>query len=543
MGERALRGVSAAPGVAVGKAIVLDHVEKRAGDAIPAARRLVELDTARSALDTAAEELESLASQLKREGRQHEADIVETGVLMAHDPTLAARLESLVLDSGLPASEALRGAAEAIASELAQLRDPMLALRADDVRSLGRRAAARANGVQPGAIDGVIVAAELGPADVAELATTARGVALAGGGVTAHAAIVARSLGVPMVVALGAAVLEIEDGEEVVIDGGGGVVYRRPEAARVEAARAEVARIRDARKQAIAQRSDPAKTMDGRTVRVLANAASVAEVTESLAQGAEGVGLLRTELLYLDAQGWPTESHQASFLRPILAPLAGRTATVRLLDFGGDKTPPFLRGATGRGIELLLESPDALHAQLSAIVSAGARTRLRILVPMVTSPAQIRAVREVLATVVDGQPSPELGSMIETPEAALRAKEIAEVSDFLSIGTNDLTQLVLGLDRERSKSAPVLDLKVMRLIDKTMRAGRAAGIPVDVCGEAASDPIAMPILVGLGVDELSVAAARVGEVRKLIRGLELSASREAANRLLDQPADAGRKRG
>jgi phosphoenolpyruvate-protein kinase (PTS system EI component) len=215
---------------------------------------------------------------------------------------------------------------------------------------------------------------------------------------------------------------------------------------------------------------------------------------------------------------------------------------VRLLDFGGDKTPPFLRGATGRGIELLLESPDALRAQLSAIVSAGARTRLRILVPMVTGPAQIRAVREVLAILVDGQPSPELGSMIETPEAALRAEEIAEASDFLSIGTNDLTQLVLGLDRERSKSAPVMDPRVLRLIDKTIRAGRAAGIPVDVCGEAASDPIAMPILVGLGVDELSVAAARVGEVRKLIRGLELSASREAANRLLDQPADAGRKR-
>jgi phosphoenolpyruvate-protein kinase (PTS system EI component) len=215
---------------------------------------------------------------------------------------------------------------------------------------------------------------------------------------------------------------------------------------------------------------------------------------------------------------------------------------VRLLDFGGDKTPPFLRGATGRGIDLLLESPDALRAQLAAIVSAGALTRLRILVPMVTSPAQIRAVREVLATIVDAPSSPELGSMIETPEAALRAEEIAEVSDFLSIGTNDLTQLVLGLDRERSKSAPVTDPKVLRLIDKTMRAGHAAGLPVDVCGEAASDPIAMPILVGLGVDELSVAAARVGEVRRWIRGLEFSATREAANRLLDQPADAGRKR-
>jgi phosphocarrier protein FPr len=161
---------------------------------------------------------------------------------------------------------------------------------------------------------------------------------------------------------------------------------------------------------------------------------------------------------------------------------------------------------------------------------------------MVTSPEQIRSVRGVLATVLDGRPSPQLGSMIETPDAALRAEEIAGVSDFLSIGTNDLTQLVLGLDRERSKSAPVTDLKVLRLIDNTMRAGRGAGIPVDVCGEAASDAIAMPILVGLGADELSVAAARVGEVRKWIRGLDFAASRDAGNRLLDQPADAGRKR-
>jgi phosphoenolpyruvate-protein kinase (PTS system EI component) len=275
----------------------------------------------------------------------------------------------------------------------------------------------------------------------------------------------------------------------------------------------------------------------------LANAASVAEVVESIEQGAEGVGLLRTELLYLDAQGWPTQAQQASFLGPILAPLSGRIATVRLLDFGGDKTPPFLRGTTARGIELLLDNRDALRAQLAAIVSAGARTELRILVPMVTSPQQIRSVREVLAIVLDGRPSPQVGSMIETPDAARRADEIAEVSGFLSIGTNDLTQLVLGLDREHSKSAPVTDARVLRLIDKTVRAGRAAGIPVDVCGEAASDPIAMPILVGLGVDELSVAAARVGEVRKWIRGLDFAACRVSSeSRLLDQPADAGRER-
>jgi phosphocarrier protein FPr len=161
---------------------------------------------------------------------------------------------------------------------------------------------------------------------------------------------------------------------------------------------------------------------------------------------------------------------------------------------------------------------------------------------MVTGPEQVVAVRQALATVAGGAPLPEVGAMIETPEAALGASAIAKVSDFLSIGTNDLTQLVLGLDREQSKSAPVTDVKVLRLIDSTVRAAHEAGIVVDVCGEAASDAVAMPILVGMGVDELSVAAARVGEVRGWIRGLDFASSRASAEkRLLDQSADAAGK--
>jgi phosphoenolpyruvate-protein kinase (PTS system EI component) len=391
-------------------------------------------------------------------------------------------------------------------------------------------------------ISGILVARTLGPADVAEIATNAKGVALAGGGVTAHAAIVARSLGVPMVVGIGPDALDLEDGEEVVLDGDGGVLYRHPGAGRIAAALAEAERRYVAREHAVAHRLQPAETKDGHRVRVLANAASVAEVVESLEQGAEGIGLLRTELLFLDARAWPPLAQQSRFLTLILAPLTGRTVTVRLFDFGGDKTPPFLRGTTGRGIELLLDAPEALRAHLSAIVDAGGDVKLRILVPMVTRPDQLLAVRQELATVLDGRPSPQVGAMIETPEAARRASEIANESDFLSIGTNDLTQLVLGLDREQSKSAPVTDVRVLRLIDSTVRAAHAAGILVDVCGEAASDAAAMPVLVGLGVDELSVAAARVGEVRESIRGLNFADCRVKSEMLLvDQPADAAGK--
>jgi phosphoenolpyruvate-protein kinase (PTS system EI component) len=241
---------------------------------------------------------------MREAGRTAEADIVETGVLMAEDPSLVGRVEALILESGSPADAALAGAAEEIALKLANLADPTLALRADDVRSLGRRAAAHARGGDATAAGGVLVARTLGPADVADLSAT--GVALAGGGVTAHAAIVARSLGIPMVVGLGPDVLEVEDGEEVVLDGDSGLLVRSPDADRVAAARADEAGRDIARKAAREHRLQPAETRDGRRIVVLGNAASVAEVIEAGQQGAEGIGLVRTELGFLEARDWPS---------------------------------------------------------------------------------------------------------------------------------------------------------------------------------------------------------------------------------------------
>jgi len=539
--EVILGGVTAAPGMAYGRAVVLDGRRVSQEASIAQARRPVELERGRASLAAAAGDLESIASRLRGEGNNAEADIVDTGALMALDPNLDAALARLVMEDGLPAETAVRAAADEIARLLAAVEDPTLALRADDLRSLGRRAAAHASGSVLAVTDGVLIAESLGPADVAELSAGVSGVALSGGGVTAHAAIVARSLGLPMVVGLGPRLLEVASGEQVVLDADAGILVSRPAPERLAVAEEAAARRRAARDRALDQKNAPAITIDGHRVRVLANVAGVAELEEALAQGAEGVGLLRTELLFLDAEHWPSHSQHIRFLTPILDGLAGRTATVRLLDFGGDKTPPFLRGVRERGVALLLRSPVALRAQLAAIVEAGRRTRLRILIPMVTAVEQVHAVGAILAEVAGGRPLPELGAMIETPEAAENARAIAAETDFLSLGTNDLTQLVLGLDRERSKSAPANHPAVLRLVDITMRAARAATIPVDVCGEAGSDPVAMPVLVGLGVDELSVAAARVGEVRERIRGLTLASCQSAAAvALLGKVPDAGR---
>jgi phosphoenolpyruvate-protein kinase (PTS system EI component) len=532
MAEQLLQGVTAAPGVVAGEAMVLGRFVDDV--TVEHEQRPGELDRARAALGAEVTALEELARGLRATGSSAGAEIIEAGALMAADPTLLARIEELVLNAGRSAPAAIAFATEEVASMLAGLQDPTLAERAADVRSLGRRAAAYAAGAKLRA-GGVLIASDLGPADVADLGLAASGAALAEGGVTAHAAIVARSLGIPMVVGLGAEALRLESGEMVVLDADQGVLVRRPTEARVEAATAAAAQRRHAREAARWRRDELAQTTDGHRVTVLVNAATMAEAIEGFEQGAEGIGLLRTELPFLDAAAWPSVRRQVDFLRPILECAGDRPATVRLFDFGADKTPPFLRGTDKRGIDLLLDSRDALREQLAAIVEAAGDAEVRILVPMIVNAHQMSTIRDILAEVTGtGRKLPALGAMIETVEAARSPRAIAEVSDFFSIGTNDLTQAVLGLDREHSKSAPTTDVRVLRAIDAAVRAGHAAGIPVDVCGEAASDPRAMPMLVGLDVDELSVAGARVGQVRQWIRELDYTDRREEGRALLDE---------
>ena len=268
---------------------------------------------------------------------------------------------------------------------------------------------------------------------------------------------------------------------------------------------------------------------------MLANVSGHIELEVALAAGAEGVGLLRTELPFLDAPAWPSFDEQRRALESTFALLAGRIATVRLFDFGGDKTPPFLRGARGRGVELLLDAPDALTAQLEAILTLGAASDLRVLIPMVTDLDQVRAVRARLRDALRRQPlahAPVLGAMIETPTAVAMADRIAAEVGLFSIGTNDLTSLQLGLDRTGAATAPTHHPEVLRLIATTAEAARRAGIVVEVCGEAASDPLVMPLLVGLGVDELSVGAARVATVRSWVTKLDYAELTALAARAL-----------
>ncbi len=529
-----LRGLGASPGVVVGRAVVLREVMAR--EAVP------DPGAALSALAQAALELGRAAGALRDNGLVDEAEILEANRLMAEDPSLDARVREL--GARLSPAAAVLAATDGYAALLAELPDTSLAARAADVRELGRRAAriAEGSGVPvPPTGDSILVARELGPAEVAELELGSGrivGFALAEGSATAHAAIVARSLGAPMAVALGPALTGIEDGSLLVLDGEEGVVSIDPSPAVLEAAGASMRADARRRRALTALRGLPVETVDGRSIALLCNAASLAEIDAGLAAGAKGVGLLRTELAFLHSASWPTEHEHRTVLEPLLARLRGRVATVRTLDFGADKTPPFLADTAQRGLALTLAHPDALAAQLRAIVVAGAGTRLRILLPLVESAQQVRSVRGLLREACGTERAFELGAMIETPEAARRAREIALEADFLSIGTNDLVSSTLELDRDlpHASVATAADPLVLTHIAAVVTAAHDIGITVEVCGEAAGVPELVAIFVGLGIDELSVAPARIDLVRGIVRGLSAERSAALAREALVAPS-------
>jgi phosphoenolpyruvate-protein kinase (PTS system EI component) len=535
MSERVLRGAPASPGLAAGLARVLSLPSGASARVpVPEGELEAEAERARAALAEAASELELIAAGLREGGRGEEAEIVETGVLMAADPVLESAVTAAVLGRRASAEIALLEAAEEHAGVIESLPDAMLAARAGDVRSLGRRAARIAAGADTAtSINGssfILVAEDLGPADVAEHGERAAGIALSAGGTTAHAAIVARSLGIPMTVQAGEELLWVANGTAVVVDGGEGEIVIDASAERLELAGAASRARAHARAKERADSALPAATADGRRLRVLVNAVAPAEVAAGLSAGAEGAGLIRTELAFLNARSWPSRADHVAMLRPLLAGMAGLTATVRVLDFGGDKVPPFLRGELRRGVELLLAYPGALRAQLAAIAALADGADLRVLLPLVRGADDVRLTRAMLAAQ---GPRIRLGAMIELPEAAEAAHEIAAECDFLSVGTNDLTHATLGTDRFAHGEAPAHDPRVLRHIASATRAAKDAGIPLEVCGEAASDPLTVPLLVGLGVDELSVGAARVGTVRAWIRGLEYEVAAELAREVLE----------
>ena len=543
-----LAGVGAAPGIAVGP---VWRYTSGGGTGGGAPRPVLDV---RAAAELASAELMTLAGRVRANGRDQDAGILEAQSLMALDPLLLDAVEARVAQAATAAPDepgaraaALAAIVEAVAGAtadtLAALPDETLAARAADVRDVGARIARAVTGhlIALPETPSIAIADDLPPSVAAEIPDgQLLGVALERGSAMSHAAILARGLGIPAVVGvrglLAAAGADGADGD-VAIDGEAGRVIFAPSGAELAALDRERAAREAAGAEARALRGQPGRTGDGHPVGLLANIGRVEDVDRALEAGAEGIGLFRTEFLFVGRASAPTEDEQAGAYRGVLAAFGERPVVIRLLDVGGDKPLPYLRLAPEsnpflgiRGVRLASEHRAVLLTQLRAIARAGAgsATAPRVMAPMVATLEDVERFRgmvdDALAELdragVERAPRLELGIMIEIPSAALMAAELARRVDFFSIGSNDLTQYVLAMDRthpELAAAADALHPAVLRAIRMTIEGARAAGIEVAVCGELAGDPIGSLVLAGLGIDDLSMDAGRLDTVRFQLR--------------------------
>ncbi len=545
---KVVAGISASPGVSTGTAWKFLREEltvtETAPDPAVQHRRLDQ------ALASAAADLRNLHEEFWKKAGAAKAAIFKAHLELLDDPEMAADAHARIAE-GKSAGWAWRAVYEERAGMLAQLSDALLAGRAADLRDVGRRVlrllADSTESVAALPDHPVILLAEdLEPSDTAKLdPAMVLGLCTAGGGATSHTAIIARSLDIPAVVAAGPSVLDLENGREVIINGDDGVLVVGPsERDRQRAAAARVA-VSARREAEHLDRYKPAITTDGRRVEVAANLSDPAAAVKAVDAGAEGIGLMRTEFLFLQREFPPNEEEQLEAYRTMVRAMNGLPIILRTLDIGGDKNVPYLRLPAEenpflgvRGIRLCFEREDLFRTQLRAMLRASAEGPVRIMYPMIATPAELakaKAITEEVRREVGVAPV-EVGIMIEVPSAVMLADRLAREVSFFSIGTNDLTQYVLAMDRLHPVLAPQADglhPAVLRMIERTVAGARAAGIWVGACGGIAGDPAGAVLLAGLGLTELSVAIPSVPSVKARLRGISLAEAERTARQALD----------
>ncbi len=548
-GPPSLTGVLAAPGLAIGRAAYLNGPEPvinatGAGEAIERTRLSEALDRVRRALESAGVEAAAAGDQAR------------TGILSAHLAVLDdPGLQQPAFDdlyAGKSAEAAWRDALASQAEALVATGDPRLSERAADLLDLQRRVVRALSGMAepvselaPGSI---VLADELLPSDLMGLdGSKLAGVCTARGGPTSHVAILAAAQGIPMVVAAGPQAMTIQEGATLILDADAGALWVSPGVEALSAAQVKLADRQARRVAAQAAAHQVCRMADGTRIEVYANVGSASDASAAAAAGAEGSGLLRTEFLFLERQTPPDEDEQLQAYQGIADALEGRPLIVRTLDVGGDKAAPYLplpheeNPALGvRGVRVSLWRPELLRQQLRAILRVRPLGQCKIMVPMVAELEELRAVRALLdeeKANLGVEAVVELGVMVETPAAAISADILAREADFLSVGTNDLTQYVLAMDRGNPELAARIDAlhpAVLRMIAQTCRGAAEHGRWVGVCGGLASDPLGAAILIGLGVTELSATVAAIPAVKAQVRTLTLVQCQDLARQALQQ---------
>jgi phosphoenolpyruvate-protein phosphotransferase len=546
---RRIQGVIASRGVAVGLAARLTHVEALVEEAGRGEAR--EATALREALGVVRDSLARLAKEAAGEQRS----LLQAHAELAQDPELAREAADWIRQ-GKSAGYAWREATRSLAEVLGALGDARMRERAADLRDLENQVLRVLGGEPPHAArelpaHSILLAEDLLPSQLMSLdPARIAGICIARGGPTSHVAIIAAASGIPTLVAAGTEILDVPDGTPLVLDAEHGWLdIEPPQAQRDSAERAALERSQE-RSADLEAAQGPSATRDGVRVTVNANVATVEEARAAAANGADGCGLLRTELMFLERREPPDEAAQAAEYQRIAAALAGRPLNVRTLDVAGDKPIAYLpmpreeNPALGlRGIRASLWRPDLLRTQLRAIMRVEPAGQCRILLPMVNEREELSAIRTVAAECASelGVRVPAIGIMVETPAAAMLAEQLAADADFLSIGTNDLSQYTLAIDRAHPQLGARLDAlhpAVLRLIARVAEACRARGKSVSVCGALGSDVDALAILIGLGVHEVSATAAMIPRLKRTVRSLDAGACRALAARALEQETAA-----
>ncbi|MDW8317929.1 MAG: phosphoenolpyruvate--protein phosphotransferase [Anaerolineae bacterium] len=562
-GRLILSGIPASTGYAVGTVVVLEAVAQ----AVPryaVADPEAEWARYQAAAERARRDLLALAERMAQELGPQQSRIFQAHAMLLTDEDLAGRLRSAMVDQRLNAEAALSDVFGAEAERLEHMEGQRFQERAADLRDLTQRLlrlldGARGEAAAPALPDqAVVVAEDLTPSQTAAL-DRSRVVAFctALGGPTSHTAILARSMAIPAVVGLGeAALTHLRNGARVAVDGAAGAVIVEPDAETQEAFAARRQAALDERRRALASAQAKARTADGYEVEVVANLATAAEAQDALQAGAEGVGLLRTEFLFQDRVEPPSEEEQYAVYRQVAEAMAGRPVVIRTLDIGGDKPAPYLQLPTEanpflgwRAIRISLALPEFFKVQLRAILRAAVHGNVLVMFPMVATVEEVARAQALLAEAAAelrarGVPHADTistGMMVEVPSAALIADQLAPLVDFFSIGTNDLTQYTFAVDRGNARVAGLADPlhpAVLRQIAQVIEAAHAVGKWVGLCGELAGRPEAIPILLGLGLDEFSMSAASIPAAKAVLARLRKADAQALARRVLDLPNGA-----
>ena len=561
--RRQFPGHGASRGNALGRARVRQpHALEVAEERIPRARAAAELARLHEAIDMVRAELRDLRSRLHGALAHEVGEFVDLHALLLDDPELLQGLDQLITVELHGADSALRVQRDRLAAVFESMDDPYFRSRVEDIdHVIGRiHAALHRDDAQVGGVAGeILVADSLAPSEVARLhGQGVLGVVTAGGSMLSHTAILARSLHLPLVVGAPQALSQVNDGDVLMIDGATGLVIVDPDADDLRAHRERVREGKRERRQLHRLRREPSRTLDGVDIRLYANAESREDVAEAHALGAAGVGLYRTEYLFLQRRELPTEDEQFVAYRDLVLGMTGRTTTIRTLDVGADKADssglalPFEPNpALGvRGVRLALRRRDVFTTQLRAILRASGYGPIRILLPMVARREELVAARRLVRTVAarlrrEGHAVAEgipLGAMIEVPAAAIALPAMIDLVDFISIGTNDLVQYLLAADRGNDALSELhspLHPAVMHLLHQVIATARFNGKPAAVCGEMAGDAVFTPLLLALGLEEFSLHPGTLLEVRRAIRAHDLAQLRAAGQDLLRARDHAG----